>query len=96
MALTRDEVRAVLKQLVGEPCLMGLLLHGAGLRLLECARLRVKDVDFASNQIVVRDGKGHKDRVTRESYCLEGPQYSQQNGRIGAWQGRRESFLKWR
>src|SRR5947208_1470676 len=43
---------------------MGLLLYGAGLRLLECARLRIKDVDFASNQIVVRDGKGHKDRVT--------------------------------
>ena len=64
VVLTRDEVRAVLKQLVGEPCLMGLLLYGAGLRLLECARLRVKDVDFASNQIVVRDGKGHKDRVT--------------------------------
>jgi len=43
---------------------MSLLLYGAGLRLLECARLRIKDVDFASNQIVVRDGKGHKDRVT--------------------------------
>ena len=43
---------------------MGLLLYGAGLRLLECARLRIKDVDFASNQIAVRDGKGHKDRVT--------------------------------
>ena len=43
---------------------MTLLLYGAGLRLLECARLRIKDVDFASNQIVVRDGKGFKDRVT--------------------------------
>jgi len=43
---------------------MVLLLYGAGLRLLECGRLRVKDVDFASNQIVVRDGKGFKDRVT--------------------------------
>src|SRR5262245_43926463 len=43
---------------------MVLLLYGAGLRLLECARLRIKDVDFASNQIVVRDGKGFKDRVT--------------------------------
>jgi integron integrase len=64
VVLTRDEVRAVLNQLVREPRLMSLLLYGAGLRLLECARLRVKDVDFASNQIVVRDGKGHKDRVT--------------------------------
>ena len=40
------------------------LLYGAGLRLLECARLGLKDVDFASNQILVRDGKGDKDRVT--------------------------------
>jgi len=43
---------------------MAVLLYGAGLRLLECARLRVKDVDFATNQIVVRSGKGDKDRVT--------------------------------
>src|SRR5215470_755613 len=64
VVLTRDEVRAVLDRLHGVPLLMVLLLYGAGLRLLECARLRVKDVDFASNQIVVRDGKGFKDRVT--------------------------------
>jgi len=43
---------------------MATLLYGAGLRLMECIRLRVKDVDFSYNQIVVRDGKGHKDRVT--------------------------------
>ena len=43
---------------------MGVLLYGAGLRLLECARLRIKDVDFAANQIVVRSGKGDRDRVT--------------------------------
>ena len=43
---------------------MAHLLYGAGLRLLECCRLRVQDVDFASNQIVVRTGKGDKDRVT--------------------------------
>lgn len=48
----------------GTPRLMGILLYGAGLRLLECARLRVKDVDFASHQILVRGGKGDKDRVT--------------------------------
>ena len=42
---------------------MAILLYGAGLRLLECCRLRVKDVDFATNQIVIRDGKGRKDRV---------------------------------
>jgi integron integrase len=43
---------------------MALLLYGAGLRLLECCHLRVKDIDFAMNQIVIRDGKGRKDRVT--------------------------------
>ena len=43
---------------------MALLLYGAGLRLLECCHLRVKDIDFATNQIVIRDGKGRKDRVT--------------------------------
>ena len=43
---------------------MAKLLYGSGLRLLECVRLRVKDVDFAQRQIVVRDAKGHKDRVT--------------------------------
>ena len=62
--LTRDEVRAVLRRLDGVPRLMAVLLYGAGLRLLECCRLRVKDVDFAMNQIAIRDGKGHKDRAT--------------------------------
>ena len=64
VVLTRDEVRAVLQRLDGVPRLMAILLYGAGLRLLECCRLRVKDVDFATNQILIRDGKGHKDRVT--------------------------------
>ena len=62
--LTRDEVRALLVQMNGIPRLMAILLYGGGLRLLECARLRVKDVDFARNQLVVRGGKGDKDRVT--------------------------------
>ena len=64
VVLTRDEVRAVLQRLDGVPRLRALLPYGAGLRLLECCRLRVKDVDFATNQIVIRDGKGGKDRVT--------------------------------
>jgi integron integrase len=64
VVLTREEVQAVLAQLRGTPRLMGTLLYGAGLRLLECARLRVKDVDFGLNHILVRDGKGQKDRVT--------------------------------
>jgi integron integrase len=64
VVLTREEVRAVLQRLDGVSQLMALLLYGAGLRLLECCHLRVKDIDFATNQIVVRDGKGRKDRVT--------------------------------
>lgn len=54
----------MLAHLRGVPRLMGTLLYGAGLRLMEYARLRVKDVDLASNQILVRDGTGQKDRAT--------------------------------
>ena len=64
VVLTRDEVAAVLRHLSGTPWIMATLLYGAGLRLMECIRLRVKDIDFTYNQIVVRDGKGQKDRVT--------------------------------
>jgi site-specific recombinase XerD len=64
VVLTRQEVRALLQQLDGVPRLMACLLYGAGLRVLECCRLRVQDVDLASNQITVRGGKGDKDRVT--------------------------------
>jgi integron integrase len=61
---SRDEVQAVLAQLTGTHWLMASLLYGAGLRLMECLRLRVKDIDFAYSQIIVRDGKGAQDRVT--------------------------------
>lgn len=64
VVLTREEARAVLARMQGTTRLMASLLYGSGLRLLECARLRVKDLDFARNQIVVRQGKGRKDRVT--------------------------------
>jgi integron integrase len=64
VVIARDEVRAVLRQLSGTHRLMAILLYGSGLRLLECARLRVKDIDFPRNQIVVRAGKGDKDRAT--------------------------------
>ncbi len=64
VVLTRDEVRRVLVQLRGTPWLMASLMYGAGLRLLECARLRIKDLDLDKREIVVRDGKGAKDRVT--------------------------------
>jgi integron integrase len=62
--LTQDEVKAVLAQLDGDTWLMAALMYGAGLRLMECLRLRVQDIDFARNEITVRDGKGGKDRMT--------------------------------
>jgi integron integrase len=62
--LARAEVTAILGRLSGTPWLIASLLYGAGLRLLECCRLRVKDIDFARNELTVRDGKGAKDRVT--------------------------------
>jgi integron integrase len=64
IVLTRDEVRAVLERLEGPARLVAALLYGTGVRLLECLRLRVQDVDFGLNQILVRDGKGAKDRRT--------------------------------
>jgi integron integrase len=72
VVMTRDEVRAVLQHLAGVPRLMALLFYGAGLRLLEGARLRVHDVDFGANLIVVRDGKGAKDRVTMLPAAVKG------------------------
>lgn len=66
VVLTRAEAKGLLDTLVHHPtfALMGWLLYGSGLRLMECVRLRVKDVDFAYRQLTVRDGKGQKDRVT--------------------------------
>ena len=62
--MTRDEVQRLLSKMSGIGGLMAGLMYGGGLRLMECVRLRVKDVDFARHQIMVRDGKGQKDRVT--------------------------------
>jgi integron integrase len=64
VVLTRQEVRAVLSRLEGGEWLMASLMYGAGLRLAECLRLRVQDVDLEANQLRVRDGKGSKDRIT--------------------------------
>lgn len=72
--MTREEVKAVLSRLKGEHWLMAALMYGTGMRLMpacrargagrECLRLRVKDIDFGSNQITIREGKGDKDRIT--------------------------------
>jgi integron integrase len=64
VVLDRTEVRAVLAELKGAAWLVAALLYGAGLRLNECLELRVKDIDFARDQIIVRRGKGQKDRAT--------------------------------
>jgi integrase len=58
VVFTREEARAVLSRLDGAKWLMASLLYGAGLRLMECVRLRVKDVDFARGQVTIREGKG--------------------------------------
>jgi integron integrase len=64
VVLTAREAQSVLAHMRGAPQLMGALLYGAGLRLSECCRLRVKDLDFDRLETTVRDGKGRKDRVT--------------------------------
>ncbi len=64
VVFTRAEVKAVLNQLDGTKWLMASLLYGCGLRLMEAVRLRVKDLDFAQRQVIVRHGKGGKDRIT--------------------------------
>ena len=62
--LSHEEALAVLDRMSGKTQLMAKILYGSGLRLMECLRLRVKDVDFGNHQIVVRDGKGLNDRIT--------------------------------
>jgi len=71
--LTKEEVHRVLDAMSGAYLLMAKLLYGSGLRLMECLRLRVKDIDFEQNQIFVREGKGMKDRVTVLPDSLKAP-----------------------
>jgi integron integrase len=73
VVLTRQEVRSILGVLNSSDWLMAMLLYGAGLRLMECLRLRVKDIDFTTNQIVVRAGKGDKDRHTMLPTAVKEP-----------------------
>ena len=73
VVLTRQEVTAMLDRMTGVHGLMARLLYGTGMRLMECVRLRVKDVDFERAEILVRDGKGAKDRVTMLPQALVAP-----------------------
>ena len=73
VVLTKEEVAALLGRMAGAAGLIARLLYGSGLRLLEAARLRVKDVDFERLEILVRDAKGAKDRVTMLPAALADP-----------------------
>ncbi len=73
VVFTKEEAQAILAQLSGEKWLMASLLYGSGLRLMECLRLRVKDIDFDRNIITIREGKGAKDRVTMLPQPLKEP-----------------------
>jgi len=81
VVLTRDEVDRIIGAMEGTHQLMAKLLFGTGMRLLECLRLRVKDLDFSLNQIVVRQGKGGKDRVTMLPQSLK-PQLQEHLRRV--------------
>ena len=73
VVLTKEEVKKILGSLSGAPWLMAMLLYGAGVRVMECCRVRVKDIDFSLNQIVVRAGKGDKDRYTMLPTAIKPP-----------------------
>ncbi len=83
VVLTRNEVASVLSQLQGSQALIVRLLYGTGMRLMEGLRLRVKDVDFERGEILVRDGKGAKDRVTMLPASIA-PALREHLGRVGA------------
>lgn len=73
VVFTREETKRILSHLEGTHWLVAGLLYGSGLRLMECLRLRVKDIDFTYGQITIRDGKGEKDRITMLPAKLKQP-----------------------
>ncbi|MGM9485855.1 integron integrase [Ideonella sp. YS5] len=93
VVLTHAEVSRLLATLPDEHRLVGRLLYGTGMRLLEGLRLRVKDVDFARQVIIVRDGKGGKDRVVMLPAALEGPLKAQLRLAHGLYRADREAGL---
>jgi integron integrase len=93
VVLTQDEVGRLLSQLEGTFQLMGQLLYGSGLRLVECCQLRVKDIDFGRRMLTIRDGKGRTDRVTVLPETLAGPLSAQVARVKGLWQTDHQSNL---
>lgn len=91
VVLAHGEVERLLGALSGTHALMGQLLYGTGMRLMECVRLRVKDVDFERGEIFVRDGKGGKDRVTVLPSSLVSPLQSHLARVRRLWEGDREA-----
>jgi len=77
--MRRDKVKAVLGNLSGDKWVMASLMYGAGLRLMQCLRLRVQDIDFLRNEILVRDGKRAKDRITMLPESLKAPLHEHLN-----------------
>lgn len=75
--LTKTEVKRVLESLSGVHGLMAHMLYGSGMRLMECVRLRIKDLDFGHSRILVREGKGNKDRITMLPAALAQPLQAQ-------------------
>lgn len=93
VVLNRQEVTALLSQLDGTHSLMARLLYGSGMRLMECCRLRVKDVDLLRREIVVREGKGGKDRVTMLPESLLAPIQAHLHRVRGLFEADREQNL---
>jgi site-specific recombinase XerD len=73
VVMTCDEVKAVLANLTGDKWLMASMMYWAGLRLMQFLRLRVRDIDFSRNEILIRDGKEAKDRITMLPQSLKAP-----------------------
>lgn len=88
VVLTKQEVKSVLSFLDVDKRLMVIIMYGAGLRLMECLRLRIKDVDFSSNQILVREGKGNKNRLAMLPSIVKQPliEYPKRVCAKKAWQ----------
>lgn len=73
VVLTKAEVRKVISHLSGIKKMIVMIMYGSGLRLMECLRLRIKEIDLLSNQIIIRDGKGNKDRITMLPEVVNAP-----------------------